>query len=345
MSFKAWLSVVTFVLIGVVLYFSRHELLLAWELLGEVNIWILLLLIPAQIVAYLAVGQMVFSYLYKKRAMDPVKPFTLARLSLELNFVNHILPSGGVSGFSYMNWRLGKFGVSQGRAAMAQVVRYAMGGIAFLALLLVSVLAVTVDGELNRWIILVSTTLVGIMVGGMFGGIFLVSSRSRMERFARWSSRVINKFVKRVTFGRRSRVVSSARIENAFIEMHDDYIELRRDRRVLKEPLIWAFVFTIFDVMLFVITFWALGHLVNPAPVLIAYGVATLAGFIVITPGGAGAYEAIMVAFLAVAGISQGVAIAGILLTRVIVLITTIGLGYIFYQKALSGKPDGKAPL
>jgi uncharacterized membrane protein YbhN (UPF0104 family) len=63
--------------------------------------------------------------------------------------------------------------------------------------------------------------------------------------------------------------------------------------------------------------------------------VATIAGFFVITPGGAGAYEAIMVAFLAVAGLDKGAAIAGIVLTRVILLLGTIGLGYLFYQRAL----------
>ena len=53
-----------------------------------------------------------------------------ARMALELNFVNHTLPSGGVSGISYMTWRLGKLGVSPGRAASAQVVRYVAGFIA-----------------------------------------------------------------------------------------------------------------------------------------------------------------------------------------------------------------------
>lgn len=87
---------------------------------------------------------------------------------------------------------------------------------------------------------------------------------------------------------------------------------------------------------MFLVAFLALGESINPAPILIAYGVATLAGLIVITPGGAGAYEAIMVGFLALAGVSKGAAIAGILLTRVIGLLTTIGLGYLFYQRAIS---------
>jgi uncharacterized membrane protein YbhN (UPF0104 family) len=74
---------------------------------------------------------------------------------------------------------------------------------------------------------------------------------------------------------------------------------------------------------------------VNPAPILIAYGVASSAGFFVFTPGGAGAYEAIMIGFLAIAGLNKGTAIAGIVLTRTILLLGTIILGYLFYQHAL----------
>ena len=83
------------------------------------------------------------------------------------------------------------------------------------------------------------------------------------------------------------------------------------------------------------VTFWAMGLSVNPAPVLIAYGVAIVAGMLVVTPGGAGAYEAVMITFLALAGLNRGEAIAGIVLTRVILLLGTIILGYLFYQQSI----------
>src|SRR5690606_37650111 len=109
-------------------------------------------------------GEMIFSYLRAKKSINNVHPLELARMSLEMNFVNHVLPSGGVSGVSYMGWRLGKFGVSAGRATMAQVVRYVMSFVAFIALLAIAVLVVTIDGNINRWIILVSSSLVSGMI-------------------------------------------------------------------------------------------------------------------------------------------------------------------------------------
>jgi putative heme transporter len=346
MSFRAWVSIVTILLIGVILYFARHELVHAWELLGRVNIWILLLLIPVQILAYFASGEMIFSYLRAKKSIDNVKPFELARMSLEMNFVNHILPSGGVSGVSYMTWRLGKYGVPPGRAAMAQVVKFAMGFLAFIALLLVSVLAVTIDGNINRWIILVSSVMVTGMLTAIIVGAYLLNSSRRTEQFARWMTRTINRLVRRVTLGRKREALGLEAVERFFAEMHGDYLALKHDKAILLKPFLWGVVFTAADALLFWITFVALGTPVNPAPILIAYGVASMAAFFVVTPGGAGAFEALMVGFLAIAGIGQGVVIAGIVLTRVILLLGTILFGYIFYQQAILkyGKRDTTDP-
>jgi len=335
MSFRAWLSVVTLVLVAVIIYFSRHELMHAWNLLGQVDMLILLLLIPGQLLVYYAGGEMMFSYLRAKDSIQKVSPPELAGMALEMNFVNHILPSGGLSGVSYMTWRLGKYGVSSGRATMAQVVRYAVGLLAFMSLLVVAVFIVTIDGSINRWMILMSSLLVGGMTSALIAAVYLLSSPKRIVGFSGWFVRLANKVVRRVTFGRKKRMLAYGKVEGFFMEMHDDYLALKHDKRILLKPFLWGLLFTVADVALFLITFWALGHPVNPAPILIAYGVATIAGFFVITPGGAGAYEAIMVAFLAVAGLDKGAAIAGIVLTRVILLLGTIGLGYLFYQRAL----------
>lgn len=335
MSPRTWFSIITFALIAIILFFTREELVKAWELLSQVNIWILLLLIPGQALVYLAAGEMVFSYLRAKNAIGHVKTGELVRMSLEMNFVNHILPSGGVSGVSYMGWRLSKFGVNAGRATMAQVVRLVSSFAAFSVLLVIAVLLVTIDGDINRWVILVSSTLVSLTVGSVVGSIYLLGSKRRMERFGGWIVRAGNRLIRTVTFGRKKTLLQRDKVLAFMNDMHDDYLELRRDKKILIKPFLWGLVYTLADVGLFVITFLALGQPINPAPILIAYGAAALVSTFVATPGGAGAYEAVMVTFLALAGISQGSAIAGILLTRIILLLGTIAFGYIFYQHSL----------
>lgn len=348
MSFRTWLSLITVVLLAVILFVSRHELVMAWELLGRVDLSILVLMIPLQILVYYAGGEMIFSYLRGKGHMHQTKRVELVRIALEGNFVNHVLPSGGVSGVSYLTWRLGLLGIPHGRATMAQVVRHAAGFIAFAVLLLIALFAVTLDGALNRWIILASAMIFGLITFMILAVVYLLSSNRRIDFFADWIYGAINTVVRRVTFGKKRKLLKQEVIKSFLSEMHNDFLALRHDKQLLKRPFWWGIVYTLGDAGLFMIAFWSLGEVFNPAPILIAYGVATLVGLFVLTPGGAGAYEAIMVTFLAFAGIQGGVAIAGVLLARVVILLGTVVLGYVFYQHALSnygGKKDAAAKI
>lgn len=342
MSPRGIISLITFLLLVLVLFSARHEIQIAFKLISQVDLRILALLIPAQFIVYFAAGEMMFEYLRSKHALKNVSRLTLTRMALELNFVNHILPSGGVSGISYMTWLLGKYGVSPGRATMSQVVRYTAGFLAYLTLLLISVVLITLDTGVDRFIILVSSVLATTIVFFIIFGVYIISSSTRLEGFARWSTRVINSFVRRVTFGRKAHTLQLAQVQHFFCEFHDDFVALRADKRILLKPYLWGLVYNAMDIGLFVIGFWALGYAVNPAAITIAYGIASIAGFIVITPGGAGAYEAIMIGFLGTSGIPPAAVIAGVLLTRVILLLGTIVSGYIFYQ--LTILKYGKTP-
>lgn len=338
---RSVLSVITLLLLAVVLFTARHSLVHAWHLLSQVNILILLLVVPIVMISYFAVGEMIFSYLRQKHLISHVNPVTLMRVSLELNFVNHILPSGGASGVAYLNWRMGKFGVSVARATMAQAVRYVAGFASATVMLIGGLLWVTVDGTVNRWIILMSAGLIIVMMGGTFLLYFAVSNKSRIERYASWLTRAANSVVRRMTFGRKSQVLNYNRVRAYFSELHEDYIELNRDKRLLLQPFLWGILYVCMDIAMFWVTFLALGTHVNPATILIAYHVASLAGFLVITPGGVGAYEAIMVMVIVMSGVGKGAAIAGVVLSRTIILLVTIVVGYIFYQETIVkyGKP------
>ena len=332
---RAILSIVTVLVLILIIYLSRHELVKAWELLERANIWLLLLLIPFQIIVYYAGGEMIFSYLRRKKLIHHVSRFEQTRIALELNLVNHIFPSGGLSGISYTTWRMHKLGVSSSRATFAQLIRYVTGFVSIMILLILAVGVLALDGQVNRYIVASSFILVFVITSLTFAFIALTSSDSRMRRAARWITRFVNGTVNRVTFGRVKQLLKPLQVQDFFVEMHSDFRELIEDKKLLISPLIWGAVYAIFDVLMFVVAFWSLGYSVNPAMLLIGYGVAGLASIVAFTPGGAGVYEVIMIFFLTMAGVSPDVAIAGIILTRVILLAGTIIFGYAFYQHAL----------
>jgi uncharacterized protein (TIRG00374 family) len=97
------------------------------------------------------------------------------------------------------------------------------------------------------------------------------------------------------------------------------------------------------DVALIFIAFLSLGIYVNPATLFVAFGVSSIVSILSVAPGGAGIYEAVMIAFLASASVPADVAIAGTLLARVTLVLGTIIFGYVFYQLTIN--KNGKNPI
>ena len=339
------LSIVTLVFLALIVFLSRHELVKAWELLGRANVWLLLLLIPFQIVVYFAGGEMIFSYLRRKKQVRHISRTEQTRIALELNLVNHIFPSAGISGISYTTWRMHRLGVSPARATFAQLLRFVTGFVSLMFLLIVAVVALALDGQVNRYIVAASFVLVLAIVILTFSFVIILSSDDRMKKVASGLGRLINGLARRLTFGRVRRILARDRVLQFFSDMHVDFQEMVADRRSLVRPLFWGAIYTIFDIAMFMVAFWALGASVNPAILLVGYGMAGLASFVAFTPGGAGVYELVMIFFLTMAGVSADLAIAGIVLTRAILLTGTIVFGYAFYQHALwkygGGADDG----
>ena len=289
-------------------------------------------MIPAQFISYLATGEMIFSYLRAIGNLKDLNVLKVTRMSLEFNFVNHVFPSGGAAGIAYFGWLLRKHGVSSGRSTMAQIVRFALTFISFIILLTVALVALIIDHSVNRTTILLSLLLVFLAVGGTLFGIFLISSKRRLDAFSRWLTTITNRLVAKLTGGRKKKIVKYETIEAFFADIHNDFLAIMRDKKILLKPFIWSVIANIMDVALIYIAFWSFGIHVNPAVIFIAFGLSSIASAIAVTPGGAGVYEAIMIAFLASAGVPAEVAIAGTLLARVLLMLGTIAFGFVFYQ-------------
>lgn len=332
LSFRGWATIITLVLLTIVMIAAWPEIVKAWELMGQVDLWILLLLIPVQFLSYYATGGIMFSYLRAKGNLEDVSHWSTTRLALELNFVNHILPSGGAAGFSYLAWVLKKHKVSVARSTMAQLIRFAMTFMSFVVLLVAAMIVLAFRHQINSVTVIVGLILVVAAIGAAWGGIWLIKSKRRMQRFSAWISKTANRIVSFVTRGRKTDVVSHEVVLDFFEGLHDDYLAIRRERKILIKPFIWAVIANALDVALIWIAFWALGYPLDAAVLFIGFGLASIVAAVAVTPGGAGVYEAIMVAFLAASGVTPNVAIAGTLLARVVLLAGTILFGYVFYQ-------------
>lgn len=316
----------------------------AWFLLETVKIWWLLLLLPLQLLAYYAWGQMSMSYLEQRQQVKKLSWREKVKYSLGTNFVDHIMPSGGVSGASYAIWRLRKLGVNKTHAMMSQLVDATMGFVSIIPLLLVAVAWVSITNQANGMMVMLSVGFsVGLLLVILFGS-FLVSSQKLMVSFGTFLAKTVNKAVKVLSFGKyKKQLVPVKKMEDFFLALNGDYERLMKEKKVLKQPFIWGLVWTLADILMYEVVFISMGTFVDPMVLVLARSASTLAGMLVLIPAGIGAMEATFILVLVSSGVVGEVASAGILLTRVILLIGTLTTGYYFYNKAINPNKIKKA--
>lgn len=90
------------------IYLVRKDVIETVAKIDDISWWILLLMIPVQALNFQTYALMyddLLRFLGHKISISK-----LYRITLELNFVNHVFPSGGVSGFSYFSLRLRTLG-------------------------------------------------------------------------------------------------------------------------------------------------------------------------------------------------------------------------------------------
>ena len=345
-GFRRWVNIITFALIILVLWAAREELIEAFHLLGGVNIWVLLLIIPVQFASYYASAEIFCTYLRGRGQLKKTTPLHVTAVALEYNFVNHVFPSAGVSGASYMVWRLGKMGVAAGQAAMSQLINYFSLGATFMIMMVISLIWATFEDRAANWLVVATTIAVVALIFVVVFGAYLIGSRERLMSFARWLTRRTNWLVNKVTFGRKKKVLKTGEVEGFFSDFYDDWMAIRADKALLKGPIIWGFISNILDVLLIAVAFWALGYSVNLPILLISFGASAVGSFLFVTPGGVGAYEAVMIGVLVAGGMAADVASAGVILARAILVVGTIVCGVFAYHAAMKkyGRPVLKAP-
>jgi len=332
-NWRLILTVITVVAMVILIIGLHHDILSTLKNLKKVNLWALSLLIPIEFINYHAQAKLyetTFQTLGHK-----LQYWFLFRFSLELNFISTIFPSGGVSGFSYINLRLKSRGISGAQATLVQLLKTLMLYSSFLLILIVGLLFLAISGRASEFLILISSSIVTILVIISFGGFFVVESKQRMNNFFTYITRFLNRVIKYFRPNKRD-PINIDRVERVFNELHDSYLLFRHNLSALKVPTIWGLVANASEVMAVYVVYLAFGHFVNPGAVVIAYSVATFSGILSVLPGGIGVYETLMTLVLAAAGVPASLTIPVTIMYRIVNSLIQIVPGYVLYQKALS---------
>jgi uncharacterized protein (TIRG00374 family) len=333
---KMILNVLTLALLVALVYGIRHQLSQTLRDLKHVHIWALLLIIPIEIVNYHAQTKQ-YQTLFGL-AGNKLKYKFLFKTAVELNFVNHVFPSGGVTGISYFGVRLKNDEITGGRATLVQFMKLAMTFLSFELLIVIGIICLAVMGRVNNLTILVGTLLSTLLVVGTFLFTYIIGSKSRINSFMTWATRAVNRVIQ-VVRPSHPETINIARAHVLFDDLHDNYQEITGKRSQLQSPFWWAFIANLTEVLAVYAVFVAFGHWVNLGAVILAYAIANFAGLVSVLPGGVGIYEALMTAVLASAGVSPGLSLPVIVMYRVINTLIQIPPGYFLYHQHLNATP------
>jgi uncharacterized protein (TIRG00374 family) len=335
-NWKLIVNIVTFVALAVLVYAIRDDLLDTFQNFSRVNLYILFLVLPLEAVGYHAQAKMyqaMFATLGSKMRYKD-----LLKSSLELNFVNHVFPSGGVTGISYFGVRMKALGARGAQATLVQTMKLALGFLSFEILLLFGMFLLAINGKASNLTIFIGTMLAAGLLGGSVLFAYIIGSKSRINRFFTWLTRFVNRIIQ-VVRPKHPETINIEKARGAFDEFHESYAQLRAKRGELQAPFWWALIYNITEVLVVYVVFIAFGEWVNLGAVILAYAIANFAGLISVVPGGVGIYEALMISVLATAGVSPALTLPVVVMYRVVNTVIQIPPGYYFYSKALASTP------
>lgn len=328
-SFKLWINLITFIAIIVIVIFAWSDLGDAFKKMASLNYWILLLMIPAQLFVFFALAKMFYHFFAAVGSKVSIK--TLFRTVLELNFVNHIFPSGGVSGFSYMTLRLKPVGISTAKTTLAQLARFGLTLLGFIVLMLAALVMLSVEDRTNTLVVLVVSAITFTILFSTGILIFVISNERRIAGFSRGLAKSLNKILQ-IFRPRHPEIIKLGNVETTFLELHRDYVLIKNDFGKMRWVVVWAMLLNIAELSLLFVVFLAHGEWVNPGALIVAFVIANIVGLIAILPGGLGVYEPLMTAVLISSGVPAVLALSATLVYRVISLLLSLLFGYISYQ-------------
>ena len=349
---KNIITTLTALLVIYVVYKNWPDIQSTISHLGETNLLVLLLLIPEQLLMYYSCGQIFFSYIEAKRkkkiAENPdrasklkkIPQSVLTKISIELNFVNHAIPAGGLGGLGYITWRLLPYGSSAGDTSFTYILRYAITVIGNQLQTFIAIAVLAIFGAIPAsatWILWATAGLSLAIILGIALIVVIASAPKRIHWFAKISSGFVKFVTKPFT---KKTLLKYETVDEYLMDIHKNILIAKKDLRILRGSVLWGFLYSFLEIATYEFIAIALGHGDLFPQIMIGEAIGSVFGAIIPY----GLYELGMAGVMTMLGVDTGLALVIVTMTRILVLGTTILTGYGFYQAAINqmDKKDAK---
>lgn len=339
-NWKLIVNIITVVVLLVLVVLIRDQIVETFKNLGKIHWQVLLLLLPLLALGFHAQTKM-YQDLFALIGHKLHYKFML-RVALELNFVNQVFPSGGVSGISYFGVRMRSADITGTQASLVQIMKLLLLFVSFEVLLVLGLLILAIEGQANDLMLLVAGSVTTLLAIGTVAFVAIIGSQRRIHTTFTAIAKAINKVVR--LFGRhRADTISVERAERIVNDLHSNYKVIESKYKELRWPLIWALLVNLSQIMAIYAVYVAFGSWVNLGAIILAYSVANFAGLVSVLPGGAGIYEALMTGVLVAGGIPAALSLPVTVMFRVLSTLIQLPPGYYFYHQTVH--QTGKTPL
>lgn len=332
---KDVLNAISIVALLAVIIALHSQLASTFHNLAHVHAYVLLLIIPIEFWNYDAQTRQ-YRGLFRVVGNE-LGYWRLFKITLEINFINNVFPSGGVSGISYFGARMRDDKITAGKATLVQLFKLLLLYLAFEVLLIVGLFFLAIGGHVNSFVILVATAISTLLAVGTVAFVLIVGSRSRINTTFRAITKSLNWLIHLVRPQSKA-AINIDSVRNIVDELHDNYRLIKSNYKKLRAPFFQAMIANFTEVLAVYVVYIAFGHYVNFGAIILAYAVANLAGVISVLPGGIGVFEFLMTSVLVISGVPLSLSLPVTIMYRVLNTILQMPPGYYFYSRSLYGK-------
>ncbi len=330
---KTLRHIIVFVIIVVALYLLLPRVVDTKETFryaSHASYALLALAVVLQVAALLAYANL---FRYILRVLDihlrlrEVLSVTLSGLA-----VSHILSAGGVGGWVVTYNALMKRKVPHGLIFVAIAAQQFFNYVVlwfFFALAMIYLVLVRGGQSIIGY--LVGIGLIVFILWLTTYGVYLYNHPTRMRLRVAQIAHLVNRVMRREVVQERH---VDGWLDNLFVGMR----RMTSHHRSFRTTLLFACGFWFFDMLCLWATFAAFGYRIGLGYLLIGYVVAYSIGTLAPTPGGLGAVEGLMIALYLSFGVPSGVAVAVVLVYRIINFWLPIPPGFVAYLVVRPGR-------
>ena len=284
------------------------------RLLSHVNIWVALTGLVLEVVALVAWAMLTYTVLppgiLTRRRIMQIDLSTLA--------VSHVMPGGTAFGAALMYRLFTQEKVQPSDAGFA-IAMQGVGSAVVLNVIFWVALVISMFFHAYNPVYALAASL-GILLMAAFAGVVLLLTKGRIK---------VLDFARR-TAGRLSFVDGDALADG--VQHFADRLRLfAADRSLMRQAVGWATANWLFDAACLWVFLAAFHTYVSPVDLLVAYGLANILAVIPITPSGLGVIELVLITTLHGFGVSEHVAVLGVIGYRLVNFWLPIPVGGLAY--------------